>query len=182
MDTQSTDARLGALERAVRTQRRVIVALATLCGVVLIAPGFRAQQAGEALRARSLVIEDANGRARILLGAPLPGQGTGMSRIGMRINDENGFERFGANLFEDGSMVLGLDAPRGKGDDRNRERINLIADGEGGSAMNWKDRRTGVVARMYLDTSNQVWLQFSDYTQNPPVQRRLGLSGDERPR
>ena len=78
--------------------------------------------------------------------------------------------------------VLGLDAPRGKGNDANRERVNLIADGEGGSSMNWKDRRTGVVARMYLDTSNQVWLQFSDYTQNPPAQRRLGLSGDERPR
>ena len=95
MDTQSTDARLGVLERAVRMQRRVIVALATLCGVVLVAPGFRAQPVGEALRARSLVIEDANGRARIVLGAPLPAQGTGASRIGMRINDENGFERFG---------------------------------------------------------------------------------------
>ena len=182
MDPQSTAARLTALERAVRMQRRVIVVLVTLCGVVLVTPSFRAQSAGEALRARSLVIEDANGRARIVLGAPLPAQGTGMSRIGMRINDENGFERFGVNLFEDGRVVLGLDAPRGKGDDRNRERINLIADGEGGSAMTWKDRRTGVVARMYLDTNNQVWLQFSDYLQNPPVQRRLGLSGDERPR
>jgi hypothetical protein len=52
-------------------------------------------------------------------------------RIGLRINDPNGAERFGASYMEDGRVVLGLDAPPGTGDDRNRERINLVADEKG---------------------------------------------------
>jgi hypothetical protein len=75
------------------------------------------------------------------MGAPLPSIG-GLPRSGIRINDPDGAERLGLNLFDDGRMVVGLDAPRGAGDDRNRERINLVADATGGSTINFKDRRT----------------------------------------
>ena len=76
-------------------------------------------------------------------------------------------------------MVVGLDAPRGAGDDRNRERINLIADAKGGSAMTFKDRRTYVVGRIHLDSANQLWMEFNDLASTPMVTRRLGLKGDE---
>jgi hypothetical protein len=39
----------------------------------------------------------------------------------MIILDPEGFERFGVGLMDNGQMGMGFDAPRGKGDDRNRE-------------------------------------------------------------
>ena len=74
-------------------------------------------------------------------------------------------------------MVVGLDAPRGAGDDRNRERINLVADAKGGSTINFKDRRTYIVGRIQLDSANQLWMEFNDFASM--VTRRLGLKGDE---
>jgi len=88
-------------------------------------------------------------------------------------------ERFGPSLFEDSRAVMGFDAPPGKGDDRNRERITLVADQEGGATLSFKDRRTYVGARLYLDEQNRVWMEFSDFTQNPPLRRRIGLTGEE---
>ena len=58
-------------------------------------------------------------------------------------------------------MVMGFDAPPGTGDDRNRERINIVADEKGGAHIRFLDRRTSVASRMYLDEQNQVWLKLS---------------------
>ena len=66
-------------------------------------------------------------------------------------------------------MVLGLDAPPGAGDDRNRERINLVADEKGAAWIRFLDRRTNVVSRMYLDDQNRAWMSFSDFTQTPAI-------------
>ena len=68
--------------------------------------------------------------------------------------------------------------PPGTGDDRNTERINLVADGKGGASITFKDRRTYVASRMYLDSDNQVLLQFHDYSKNPSPMRQIGLAGD----
>jgi hypothetical protein len=172
-------ARLNQLERSVRRQRFAVAAMAVVTLSALAMPTSRAEQAAsDAVRTRSLVIEDAQGRARILMGAPLPGAG-GQPRTGIRIADPNGDERLGLNLFDDGRIVVGLDAPRGAGDDRNRERINFIADANGGSSIVFKDRRTYVVGRMHLDPSNQLWLDFTDYMSTPNVTRRIGIKGDE---
>jgi hypothetical protein len=53
-------------------------------------------------------------------------------------------------------------------DDRNRERINLVADEKGGAHIRFLDRRTNVVSRMYLDDQNRAWLSFTDFTQSRP--------------
>ena len=76
-------------------------------------------------------------------------------------------------------MVMGFDAPLGTGDDRNRERINLVADEKGGAHIRFLDRRTSVVSQMYLDEQNRAWLSFSDFTQKPASIRRYGLTGEE---
>ena len=74
---------------------------------------------------------------------------------------------------------MGFDAPPGKGDDRNRERISIVADQEGGGHIRFLDRRTYVAARLYLDPQNLVWMEFSDFLQNPSLRRRIGLNGEE---
>ena len=76
-------------------------------------------------------------------------------------------------------MVMGFDAPPGTGDDRNRERITIVADEKGGAHLRFLDRRTSVASRMYLDEQNQVWLSFSDFATTPARIRRYGLAGEE---
>jgi hypothetical protein len=164
------------LECQLRWFKVAAVILAVLAIAFALAPRSAAQQP-EALRVRQLIVEDANGRPRVVLG-PLDAPGN-YRRIGMRINDPNGAERFGVSFMEDGTMGLGLDAPPGTGDDRNRERINLVADPRGGAYIRFLDRRTSVASRMYLDEQNRVWLSFSDFTQTPAVIRRYGLAGEE---
>ena len=164
------------LEHQLRWFKIWAVVLAVLAIAFALAPTPSAQQP-ESIRVRQLIVEDANGRPRVVLG-PLDAPGN-YRRIGMKINDPNGAERFGVSYMEDGHMGLGLDAPPGAGDDRNRERINLVADEKGGAYIRFLDRRTNVVSRMYLDEQNRVWMSFSDFTQTPAVIRRYGLAGEE---
>ena len=77
------------------------------------------------------------------------------------------------------SRIRRFDAPPGTGDDRNRERISIVADEKGGAHLRFLDRRTSVASRMYLDEQNQVWLSFSDFTTTPARIRRYGLAGEE---
>ncbi|HEV8396417.1 MAG TPA: hypothetical protein VGQ37_19185 [Vicinamibacterales bacterium] len=167
---------INRLEHQLRWLKIAAVVLAILAVAFALSPRPSAQQP-EALRVRQLIVEDVNGRARVVLG-PLDAPGN-TRRIGMRVNDPNGAERFGVSYMEGGRVGLGLDAPPGTGDDRNRERINLVADEEGGAHIRLLDRRTNVVSRMYLDEQNRAWLSFSDFTQTPAMIHRYGLTGEE---
>jgi hypothetical protein len=135
------------------------------------------QSAGDVLRVKGLIVEDAEGRSRIVLGAPMA-EGAN-SRVGLKLLDATGRERIGVTVKSNGDAVIGLDAPRGTGDERNPERITLAADGTGGAHIRFLDRRTFVVSRWYLDPENRAWLSFSDFTQTPAVVRRYGLSGEQ---
>ena len=55
------------------------------------------------------------------------------------------------------------------------ERITLVADND----IVFKDRRSSVVARLYVDGSDRPYLEFSDYTKDPAVRRRIGLAGED---
>lgn len=147
---------------------------------VLLAVGWAAvpdAQQSTVLRVRSLIVEDAQGRTRVQIGPLDPPPST--RGVGLRINDAAGAERLALYLSDAGNAGIGLDAPPGTGDDRNRERINITADEKGGSGIRFLDRRTSVAARMYLDEQNRVWMQFSDFSQTPASIRRYGLSGEE---
>lgn len=193
------EARVARLEATNRFYRGIVLAITVLGGAyaawspavaaqgsaiatpgnAIAAPGNAvAAQGGAALRVRELIVEDAQGRPRIVLQAPLA-DGPSSQRTGIRINDVAGVERIGLAVVDNGTAVIGIDAPRGTGDDRNRERITLTADGSGGAALTFKDRRTSVAARMLLTPDNQVWLQFSDFMRTPPVLRRIGLGIDQ---
>jgi hypothetical protein len=165
------------LERQIRVFRLIAAGAVVLVVLLAVVSRPQAQQTSDVLRVRQLVVEDVEGRGRMILGY-LDGTGN-TRRFGIRINDPRGAERFGVAYQENGSVVIGLDAPPGTGDDRNAERINLMADEKGGAHIRFLDRRTNVVSRMYLDEQNRVWMQFSDFAQTPPLIRRYGLSGEE---
>lgn len=176
-DHDAIRSRIAVLERQVRTLKAVAVVAIGLAIMFAVMPRPAAQQTPDVLRVRQLVVEDADGRARMRLGyIDAPGN---TRRFGMRIDDPRGVERFGLSYIDNGSLVMGFDAPPGTGDNRNRERITIAADETGGAHIRFLDRRTGVVARWYLDDQNRAWMQFSDFTQKPPSIRRYGLAGDE---
>ena len=171
--------RLARIERTNRVLAGFVSTTFIAVCCVLLA-GFSQSTAHDSLRARSLIIEDPAGRPRILMGAPVPDRNAaGNPRAGLIINDAAGVERFGLGLQDSGRLVIGLDAPPGKGDDRNRERITLVADENGGSYIRFLDRTTSVPARLYLDEQNRVWLEFIGAQANEIIRRRIGLSGDE---
>jgi hypothetical protein len=175
------DQRVTTLERQLRRQRYTSLAILALVAFALSLPSLEAQQPADTLRTRRLIVEDESGRPRITLGAPLTGIGT--ARTGLRISDTKGFERLGMNLFDDGRMVVGIDGPPPtSGPVGNLERINLVADADGTSYIVFKDRRTSVVARLYVDASDRPFLEFSDYTKDPAVRRRIGLASEDSPR
>ena len=177
-DPMSTMERLTRLEAQSRRLRWMVIGLCALLIFSLSASRPGAQQAtADILRVKGLVVEDAAGRAAIVLGAPMA-EGAN-SRTGLKIVDPTGRERIGISIVPNGDAVIGLDAPRGTGDERNPERISLMADAKGGAHIRFLDRRTSVAARMYLDPQNRVWLGFSDFAQTPPLIRRYGLSGEE---
>ena len=169
--------RVRGLERQVRALKITAAAAVVLAVVLGTLPRPEAQQAAGPLRVRQLIVEDGDGRARMVLGY-LDAAGN-TRRLGMRINDPRGVERFGLSYIENGALVMGFDAPPGTGDDRNRERISIVADEAGGAHIRFLDRRTSMAARMYLDDQNRAWMQFSDFAQKPPQIRRYGLIGEE---
>ncbi|HKW00095.1 MAG TPA: hypothetical protein VJN96_09730 [Vicinamibacterales bacterium] len=166
-----------------RQSRRLTVVLAgtfLMLGSGLLMAFSQARSADEPLRVRGLIVEDAQGRPRILMGSPIADRNVGGNpRTGIVIQDAAGAERFGLGLQESGRVVMGFDAPVGKGDDRNRERITVVADENGGSYVRFLDRMTSVPARLYLDEQNRVWLEFVETQANQIVRRRIGVAGDE---
>ena len=178
LDSNLLAERVTRLEAQGRRLRWLVLGLSGLLIGSLSASRPAAQQtAPDVLRVKGLVVEDAAGRAAIVLGAPMA-EGAN-SRTGLKIVDATGRERIGMSIVPNGDAVIGLDAPRGTGDERNPERISLNADAKGGAHIRFLDRRTSVAARMYLDPENRVWLGFSDFAQTPPLIRRYGLTGEE---
>ena len=175
----NVDSRIAGIERQCRQLRIALVLIvigALTVSALTTRPAAQQPQSPQVLRVRTLIVEDEAGQARVVIGAPIP---QSSSRVGLRINDDRGVERLGMSLQQNGNMVLGLDAPPGTGAEGNRERITLVADQQGGAYIRFLDRRTGEAARIYLDPENRVWTQFSDFTQKPPLVKRIGLSGEE---
>jgi hypothetical protein len=138
----------------------------------------RAQQPN-VLRARGLVIVDSAGRERILMGAPIPEQrGRIEPGTGMVIRDTTGAERFGVTLFPSGHMGMGFDAPRGTGDDRNRERINIVADARGGASIRFLNRKTAVAGYLILANDDNLYLQLEAPVPAGSVWRQIGAVRD----
>jgi hypothetical protein len=96
----------------------------------------------------------------------------------MIVLDENGVERFGLGLQATGNMVMGFDAPRGTGDERNRERITLVADSKGSAWVRFLNRQTRVPGRLMLDDNDQFYLELLDYQNGTLTSKRIGFSGE----
>jgi hypothetical protein len=171
--------RLATLERRLRQgEIALLVAILASVGAALWSAAVQAQD-GKAIRVRTLIVEDGSGRDRIVVGAPLSDpQGRVSPSTGMRINDQQGVERFAVGLLDNGRVVMGFDAPPGTGDPRNRERITLVADAAGGAYIRFLNRKTGVPGRLVLDEDDRLYLEFLDSRDGKTMIKRIGFSGE----
>jgi hypothetical protein len=174
------DARLANVERQLRRYRMGTSGaffLVVLAGLI----GWAGSQQEAVLRARALIIEDAEGQERVILGAPVPDprEGRRLSpATGFVINDGSGYERFGVGLSDDGNMVMGLDAPPGIDSGRNRERITMAANSEGGAEFRMLGHDSRVRAHMTLFRDNTVALFFTEYEPDRTIVHRVSAKGD----
>ena len=179
MQPQDVATRLSALERQLR-RTRALLSVAVGLGMALPLVAWRSA-APEVLRVRGIIVVDDKGRERIHLGAPVPDPIEGRrinAATGLVINDTLGVERFGLSLFPDGRVVMGFDAPRGTGDDRNRERVSIIADERGNGAIRLLDRQTRARAFLQLDDDNDVSLDLLQWRDRDIAVRRVRAEGD----
>ncbi len=180
---QRLSERVDRLQRQLDRSRRVSAVLIGLFVVTTVAAWKQPLRRYETIRTRVIIIEDAKGRDRIIIGAPRPDppgrapHATG--GVGMQINDTLGNERFGLSLTPSGRMSMGFDAPPGAGDERNRERINMWADERGGAAIRFLDRNTRLKSIWQLDPDNRVWLEFYDFPDGEIVRRKIGFGPDQ---
>jgi hypothetical protein len=178
MDRHDLQKRVERIERRVRHYQIALVIVVLSFSVAMFSTTTTAQEPN-VLRAKGLVIEDATGRDRIVLGAPLTDpQGRVSPSTGIRINDPQGVERFAVGLLNNDRVVMGFDAPVGKGDPRNRERITIVADAEGGGYIRFLNRQTGVPGRLILGDDDKLYLEFLESADGKLRAKRIGFAGE----
>lgn len=164
--------RVVRLERALRRQRLAGAALLALLLVAAIAPqsappapAQRAPGASAApaeLTVRRLVVVDDQGRTRLVLGQD-PADTQRRSRsCGLTIYDGSGAERGGLSTMDDGSVVLGLDAPVGVGSPM-RDRIGLAVSPNGAARIDLINNQTLLPVRLVSDADGTGGVEFFKY-------------------
>jgi hypothetical protein len=179
MHSPDVVARLSSLERQLRRTRAFLAATVSV-GLCISLIAWRSGEP-EVLRVRGIIVVDAQGRERIHLGSPVPDPIEGrrvQAATGLVINDTLGLERFGLSLFPNGRVVMGFDAPRGTGDDRNRERVSIVADERGNGYVRLLDRQTRARAFLRLGDDDEVSLDLLDWRDREIAVRRLRARSD----
>jgi hypothetical protein len=145
------EARIARLERSLRITRWMAAvsgcALLTLAGVQCARP---ASTVLDEVRARRIALVDDEGRVRVELAQDPKNTDRRARSAGLRIFDNTGHERGGSSTFDDGSVVLGLDAPHGVGDPMP-DRLSLVVSPDGSADMKLLDNMTRAVARLVSD-------------------------------
>jgi hypothetical protein len=179
LDQSSLLERLERLERTVHRTRFVAITCSlTLLATWAAGATFSSQPLGQdTVRTKLLVIEDAQGRERITLGAPMP---DGRQYVGMKILNPDGLEQFGLGLKLDGSVSMGFDTKGGVGNPANRERLNMGVTATGQGWIRYLDNQTR--ARLYarLDSADAPVVQFLDWPDDQRIMvRQIGFAGDQ---
>jgi hypothetical protein len=178
----SLEQRVEHLEISLK-RTRIATSLIAISAVCLLAAGFRAprsQIANEIQTHRLLVVDD-SGRTRVALGQD-PANVQRIARAaGLILYDKQGSERGGFSTLDDGSVVLGLDAPAGVGASM-RDRIGLKVFPNGASYVMLIDNETGAVARLIseIGPTGTRGVQVFKWNGSRPFIRTITYDGDER--
>ncbi len=133
------------------------------------------------VRTRRLVVVDDEGRVRVQIAQDFQDTDRRARSAGLLIFDNTGYERGGFSTFDDGSVVLAMDAPRGVGDPMP-DRIGLRVYPDGGTHINLLDNETRAVARLYTEADGSGGVQVLKWDMSAKLihSRTLTYDGDER--
>jgi hypothetical protein len=147
------EARITRLERSLRGTRfaayAVGFALFALAGVQCAG---RSPTVLDEVRARRIVLVDDEGRIRVELAQDPRNTQRRARSAGLRVFDNTGHERGGFATFDDGSVVLAMDAPHGVGDPMP-DRLGLMVSPDGSADLMLLDNQTRAVAKLVSDGS-----------------------------
>ncbi|MBI4502968.1 MAG: hypothetical protein HY700_17645 [Gemmatimonadetes bacterium] len=132
--------------------------------------------AQDVVRTKVLIVQDNDGRDRIVLGAPMP---DGRQYVGMKILNAGGAEQFGLGLKTDGSVSMGFDTKPGVGNPANRERLNLGVSATGQGWIRYLDNQTRARMWLMLDSADTPVVQFWDWPDNQRIMvRQMAFVGE----
>jgi hypothetical protein len=177
-DMIAVDERIRTLERRLRTMQ-VALAFIVLAGAGLLMGALRPAQpeAADEIRTRRLVVVDDAGVPRVVIGQdPVDTQRRSRS-AGITIYDTHGHERGGMSTFDDGSVVLALDAPVGVGAPM-RDRAAMVVWPNGASYVMLLDNETKAVAKLHSDGQGGGGVQVFDWDDEEKVVRTKTLTYD----
>jgi hypothetical protein len=162
LDTAGLVARIELLESKARRARTLVLTtgIAVMVAWVSAAAWRRPSQIQDTVRTKLLIIEDAAGRDRIVLGAPMP---DGREYAGMKILNQDGAEQFGLGLKTDGSISMGFDTRPGVGNPANTERLNMGVTATGQGWIRYLDNGTRARLRLGLDSADTPSIQFLNW-------------------
>lgn len=151
MNSVELELRLASIERSLR-RTRLAASLLTIILVAVAAVGFRRAtfQTADELKTRRLVVVDDHGIARVVIGQDPENAQRRSRAAGITIHDKSGNERGGLSTFDDGSVVMALDAPVGVGSPM-RDRVGVVVYGDGSSHVMLLDNETRAVAKLVSD-------------------------------
>jgi hypothetical protein len=147
----SVEARLTRVEASLARTRVVASSLAVALASIVVT-GFTQLSAtvSEEVRTRRLVVVDDKGVVRVKIGQDPVNSQRRSRAAGITIHDSTGAERGGMGTFDDLSVVIALDAPRGVGHPMP-DRVAMRVDPNGASHVMLLDNQTRAVAKLHSD-------------------------------
>jgi hypothetical protein len=129
-----------------------------------------------------LIIVDAKGKDRIILGAPVPDPGGGGKRVspanGISFNGADGIERGGVGMLDNGNLVFCLDGQGGEAacmyvlpsgesavrlsDPKSGQSVELSAGSQDGNGLLLRDKEGKARARLRLSSSGEPSFELLD--------------------
>ena len=154
--------RVALLER--RLQRTTIAGVTLICClfVGLLAGAQSGDNSLREIKTTRLVVVDDKGTPRVVIGQDPKGTARISRAAGITLHDKTGAERGGFATMDDGSVVIGLDAPVGVGSPM-RDRIGLKVYPTGAASIWLLNNQTGIPVRMITEKSGTGGLEFLDY-------------------
>ena len=180
---QSLEERVEFLERKLKHTRLAACAAAVV--VVAVAAGGRGDLPRDdvvpAVRARRIELIDDAGVVRVSLDQDAKDTQRRSRSCGLHIYDRTGAERGGMSTFDDLSVVLAMDAPRGVGASMP-DRIGLQVDPDGSASVGLIDNKTMVPVRFASDAEGGGGLEFIgyDFAKKVATVMRTSFAGETR--
>ena len=159
---QELNRRVALLERRLQRMTIAAVALVSCLFVGLLAGAQSSDNNPREIKTTRLVVVDDKGTPRVIIGQDPKGFGRISRSAGITLHDKTGAERGGFATMDDGSVVIGLDAPTGVGSPM-RDRIGLKVHATGAATISLINNQTGIPVRLISEKTGAGGLEFLDY-------------------